>query len=146
MKMPRKHLPPASDGPHPAACADILNLGERDTRWGRQEKVKIVHIIDELDPVTGLPLQVHEMLTASIHESSNFYKRMKVILGGEPRFDANGDFDTDDAIGRTYLITTKRRTTSKGVYANVTDVQPLPAGVPRVAIPLNYVRKSEQGK
>jgi hypothetical protein len=143
MKIKRKQSQPSSDGWHSAVCADAVDLGIQNTAYGPKPKLDIVHLVDERD-ATGQLIQVHDRYTASVHPSSKFYKPAMTITGGELKFDANGEFDTDCLLGRTYQIHTARRVTSKGVFANVDDLRPLPAGAPRVAIPLNFVRAEDR--
>jgi hypothetical protein len=132
----------ASDGWHNAVCADVVDVGTKQTKFGPKQKLKVVLVIDERDQA-GQPIRVDDFYNVSIHEKSKLYGTARTLTGTDP--DAAGEFDTDSMIGRQCQIKTARHTTSKGVaFANVTDITPPPAGAPRVAIPLDFVRAKDR--
>lgn len=133
----------ASDGSHNAVCADVVDVGVKPTKFGPRQKLKIVYLIDERDQA-GQPIRVDDFYNASIHEKSDLYGTVKTLTGTDPKLDAAGEFDTDSIIGRLCQIKTAQRVTSKGVFANVVDITPPPAGAPRVAIPLDFVRAKDR--
>jgi hypothetical protein len=141
-----KHKGPsqqASNGTHNAVCADVVDVGVKPTKFGPKPKLKIVYLIEERDQV-GQPIRVDDYYNASIHEKAKLYGTVKTLTGTYPKVDAAGEFDTDSMIGRQCQIKTAQRVTSKGTFANITDITPPPKGAPRVAIPLDFVRAKDR--
>src|SRR5579859_1926505 len=75
----------ASDGWHNSVCADVVELGIKETQYGPKQKLKIVHLIDERD-AAGQPIRVDDFYNVSIHDSSKLSKAARTITGDEPKF------------------------------------------------------------
>jgi hypothetical protein len=142
VKIRRKQSQAASNGWHSAVCADVVDVGTKQTRFGPKEKVKVVHLIDERDEA-GQPIRVNSFYNVSIHETSNFFKVVRAHTGSDPKVDAHGDFDTTGLIGLGCQIKTEQRISNKGTFANIVDMRPLAPSEPRVAIPLDFVRAKD---
>ena len=128
-----KQTNPAPDGDHTMTIVDTPNLGMKVTKYGSRPCVQVIGLLDKIDSETGEPYRVSKVFTASVDSRSNFYSFVKTLTGKPP----TRKFDTSSLIGLSCQITTERRTTERGTFANITNVKALPAGtVPRIAIPL----------
>lgn len=66
----RKQRPQATDGPHLATLCDVQDLGIQNTNFGERHNLRLIFLIDELDP-KGEPLQVSLICTASAMKTAS---------------------------------------------------------------------------
>jgi hypothetical protein len=132
----------ASDGWHTAVTYGVEDLGNQPTPFGPKPKLKVKFLTDERDQ-EGRLIGIDAKYTATAHESGNLWRDYVRLTGTQPKLNANGEFDTDSLIGINCRIRTERRTTTKGVFANIKDMTPLPPGAARVAIPLEFSRANQ---
>ena len=134
---------PAPEGPHPARCCDVRDLGRIETHYpGRkklQRKILVSWVIDAVR-ADGKPALVAKRYTASLHEKAMLRADLEAWRGkafSESELDA---FDVETVIGAPVLLNVVHVKKNGVTYANVQSLMPLPRGMQAPGIPSSYVR------
>lgn len=136
----RKQRPQATDGPHLATLCDVQDLGIQNTNFGERHNLRLIFLIDELDP-KGEPLQVSLICTASAHENSKLTALTRLLLGDQ----ATEDVDTSDLLGRSCCLTTEQQANSRGkVFAQIVSQRALQPGETPPSIPIDFERNENR--
>ena len=142
----KKNYEKPGSGAFVGVIADVVDLGIIATTFGNKSKVRIVWVLGKIDgsgyavDSEGNPFRVMSELTASIHEKSDLFKLIRGVLGTPP---PAGPYDVEQLLGRSNQLFIVREKSKDGQreFANVKGILPLPAGVPSLAIPANFVRR-----
>lgn len=124
MIITKKEYEPAPEGTHDGVCVDAHDLGEVQTPWGPQPKLKLVWEIPVYTK-DNKRFTVSKRYTASINEKSTFYKDLKSWFGKGP----TKSFDTDALIGKKCKLIVQHDERDDNVYANVMAVLKADPGV-----------------
>lgn len=126
---------------------DVIDLGLLPkTYLGKTTmvpKTRIVWLLDKNDK-SGRPFQVQQTFTASVSETSHFFKAVKQILGHAP----SAPYDADELIGisrKLFIVREKSKDGAKE-FANIQGIAPLGAKDAPLAIPAGYIRDNGQAK
>ena len=150
MIIPTKSYEQPASGLYTGVLADIVDLGNVTTEFNGQKKtfpaVRFVWFLGN-DIQTGAPavgkkdgkqlrVSSRNLNVSNLHEKSNIYKTLKMILNAAPA----QDLDIDTLIGsvRTLLINTEQAPNGK-IYANIMGITPAAPGV-TVPIPADFVQ------
>lgn len=139
MIIPTKTYEKPASGLYNAILADIVDLGIVSTVFNGQTKsypaVRFVWFVNA-NGKDGKQLQVSARYNVSnLHEKSNIYKALKMILNAPPA--PNLDIDTLIGSVRQILVNTETKPDGKE-YANIMGILPAPAGTV-VPIPQDFV-------
>lgn len=128
--------------------ADVVDLGVVPTKFGNKAKVRIVWILGKPDgsgyanDTEGNPFRVMSSVNATMNEKSDLFKLVRSILGAAPPV----PYDVELLLGKSNMLFVVRETdgATKKDYANVKGIVALPANVPALAIPANFVRSKDK--
>lgn len=135
---------PCPQGVHQAVCCDVVDMGNLETVWNGQKKIKhVVRIVWQVEELMedGKPFLVQSRYTASLHEKARLRKDLESWRGRtftEPELQS---FDLEVLLGVNCLLNVVQAKSTKNgnTYANVTAVMPLKKGMEKMT-PTNYVR------
>ena len=130
--------------------ADVVDLGVVPTKFGNKAKVRIVWVLGKPDgsgyanDTEGNPFRVMSSVNATMNEKSDLFKLVRSILGAAPPV----PYDVELLLGKSNMLFVVRETdeATKKDYANVKGIVALPANVPALAIPANFVRSKDKTK
>ena len=138
--IPTKTYEKPDSGQYHAVLADIVDLGLVTSTYQGQTKtfpaVRFVWILDRLGK-DGKPLQVQQRFNVtSLHEKSNVYKTLKMILGAPPA----QNLDIESLIGQTRLLWIQKETKADNKeFANIMGILPAqvsPATGQQIVVPI----------
>lgn len=142
---------PAPAGIHRGVCADVVDLGHVDTRFGKAKPmIQFRFFIDEELPLDkrgsdGVPFfMVTQRYTASLHEKSNLRKMLTTWRGKPFTKEELKGFELDNVIGANCQIVVVHNEKEGNVYANVEAVAPLGRGMEKMVVPEGYVRAKDR--
>ena len=145
LKRSTKEFQPASNGLHSAILADVVDLGLVQGKFGPQEKVRLVFIVDEQDD-EGKPIRVVETCALTLDPKSRLTERVNALMPGS-RNVKDLALDPETLVGKRCQLITEQSTNDQGrTYANVKSALPLGKDSPKVSIPLNFVRQKDKAK
>jgi hypothetical protein len=145
IKRTTKEFQPASDGSHSAILADIVDLGLVQGKWGPQEKIRLVFIVDEQDG-EGEPIRVVNTCTKTLHPKSRLTGHVNALMPGS-RNVKDLVLDPETLVGKHCQLITEQSTNDQGrTYTNIKSALPLGKDSPKVSIPLNFVRQKDKAK
>jgi hypothetical protein len=128
------------DGLYPAVLADIVDLGEVETQWGKKHRIRFIYILEATDK-GGRQFRVFHQLNASLHEKSTMYKVVRRLLGKDP----GKSIDLDVLLGKQCQLDVQQSESEGSVYANVISVLANQKGQ-NVTIPADFVREVNKNK
>ena len=141
---------PAPAGLHSAICVDVVDLGWKDTPWGKTPKISVVWQIDKLLEIDGKKKRflVSSWYTMSLHKKANLRKMIESWFGvgmDEKKIEEQGGFDLDKLIGQRAALTIGHVENKEGeIRAVVNAVSPLPEGMTRLTLDDSYTRKENR--
>lgn len=145
VKDDKKKFNPAPEGLSGAVCCDVVDLGLQDTPWGRKEKIRVVWIVDAIDPETDKPFMVSKSYTASLNDKANLCQDLETWRGRKFTPEEKQGFDMERLIGAGCQLQIVHNVKDGGeVYANVQAIVPLGKGMVKPAIPRDYVRHKDR--
>lgn len=117
-------LPPA--GLRRAICAEVRDLGEIETQYGRKHQGRLIFEVDATDPETGERLTVVWTFTVSLHEKSKLREFLRKWMGRELTPAECANFDLEKLIGLPAILQIEYATsaTSGNQYAKISSVAP----------------------
>ena len=135
---------PAPAGLHQAVCVDRVDLGIKETRWGKKHKVRLRWQIEERMPDTGNRFSVFKDYTCSIHPDTNLRKDLESWRGRPFTNEAVNGFDLDSVVGANCQLQIVHNKSKDGpTYANVMTVIPIGKGMKKLE-PEDYVREQDR--
>ena len=141
----KKGYEKVSEGMHNAVLADIVDLGEVQTKFGLKPKVRLVWITNELDKEQKSK-RAFETYTLSLHEKAGLAKRLKGLGVSIP---TTGEFELDSVIGLNARLAIQHNAATDGsgdVYANVASTLKPAAGSQPMKVPADFVRAQDKDK
>jgi len=125
-----------TEGEHLAVLADVVDLGEVETNYGRKDQVQFRWLVEQKGK-DGKPLAVRQRPhNKSMHEKASLRHDIKRILGADP-----GDtFDVDTLLGVNANLTIEHYTRDGNTYANITDIRRPVNGDGLLKIPDDFKR------
>ena len=79
----KKQLPLPIESLHEARVSNVVNLGEKDTPWGRKRQLFVEFtILDEKGPDGG-ELKVRKYFGNSLHKKSAFFAFVSLLFDGQ---------------------------------------------------------------
>lgn len=131
---------PAPNGPHPAACFRIIDLGTQDGSYKgkatRKRKLMISwELFTEETMTDGRPFIVSKTFTWSMSEKAGLRQMLESWRGKafeDADFDQKGGFQIQSILGKPCLLNIKHETAQDGsgkVYANIDSITRLPKGM-----------------
>lgn len=145
VKDDKKKFNPAPEGLHAATCCDVIDLGEEDTKWGKKSKLRIMWVLDEIDPETGKQFMVGKKYTTSLNDKSNLCIDLQCWRGRKFTEEEKQGFDLERLLGAgCQLQIVHELGDNSSVYANVQAIVPLSKQMTKPAIPKDYVRKKDR--
>ena len=154
----------APAGLHSAICVDVVDLGEKETPWGKKPKLSVRFLIDKEipsgtwnDPNTSEPVDVSEKLagkpfmvmrqfTRSIHEKSALRAFLKQWRGKDLSKEEGANFDVEGLIGACCAINVQHNQSEDGRWwANIGAIMELPKGMKAIEAG-DYVRMQDRGQ
>lgn len=129
-------LPPP-DGPQPAACFRVIDLGTQDTTYKgeakRQHQILIGwEIFSEERMTDGRPFTIGRKYTLSTSEKANLRKDLESWRGkkfADAELGPGGTFQIESIIGKSCLLNIVHEERDGSVYANVKGISRLPKGM-----------------
>lgn len=133
-----------------AVCADLIDLGEVETKWGKKHKVQFVFQIDQTE-ADGTRMQIRSfpMALASGKEAS-LQKFIEQWIRGGKKFTGVGtdklsEIELEDLVGHPALISVVHEAVGDKTYANIGVIGQLPKGTPALKVE-GYVRRVKKQK
>jgi hypothetical protein len=125
-----------NEGEHLAVLADVVDLGEVETNYGRKDQLQLRWLVDQRG-ADGKPLLVRQRPhSKSLHEKSTLRKDVKRILGQEP-----GDpFDVESMLGMNAILEIEHYTREEKTYANIVAIRRPTNGDQTLKIPDDFKR------
>ena len=147
VKDTKREYSPAPEGLHQAVCVDVVDLGIQKTRFGDQVKIEIRWVIEAIDPKTERPFMVVRRFTPSLHEKASLRATLESWRGRKFNEEELKGFDIEKLLGANCQLQICHNIAEGGdVYANVQAVVPIGKGMPKMAIPSDYVRVCDREK
>ena len=142
-----KVFEPAPEGVHQAVLVDVVDLGILQVSWQgvtrSQHKVNLAWQINE-NREDGKPFLVFKRYTLSLHEKSGLRKDLESWRGRKiTRGEEQVGVDLEGMIGQNCLLNVTHNQVGDRVYANVSSVNPLMKGMPKIVV-RDFVRKVER--
>ena len=125
-----------NEGEHLAVLADVVDLGEVDTNYGRKEQIQLRWLVDQRG-ADGRPLLVRQKPhTKSLHEKSTLRKDIKRVLGQEP----SDPFDVESMLGMNVILEIEHNSWEGKTYANIVAIRRPPNSDRVLEIPKDFKR------
>lgn len=125
-------------------CVDVIDLGERQTPWGKKPQVEIRWQLAAVDATTGKRHFVRKTFTASLSPKATLRAALARWTNHKPNDPVLDDLDLEKLLGVNGVLTVAHvQSEDGGTYARVEDIEPLRKGTPKLA-PEGYVRESER--
>lgn len=116
-----------TEGTHQAVLAQVKDLGELDTQYGKKHKVQFKWQVAELDK-DGDRRSVVERFTLSLHQKASLRKRIKSVFGKEPP----ATMDIEKLVGSNCQLVITHAEVDGKKYANIAAVLRLPEGAAKL--------------
>lgn len=139
LRKKRKQYQPPDEGSHLGVLADIENLAEKVTPWGKQDQLRYRWFVQQVGK-DGKPLSVIATYNNSLNENSNLVQVITDLTGTAP----DDGFDTDTLIGINSRIVIKHHKTLAGnTFPKIVAYLPPAKGDPVLRIPAWYRRGTD---
>jgi hypothetical protein len=135
---PRQYELP-DEGPHVAVVADVIDLGERETFFGKKEQVRVIFLVEQLDS-QGNHIELMRNYTRSAHEKSSLRKVAKMLLG----YDPGHTFDAEALLGLNTGVMVVHEEGDERTFAKIDGFYKLRKGDTLLAIPQGYIRHQDR--
>jgi hypothetical protein len=138
---------PAPAGVHQAVCVDVVDLGDVETEFAGQKKikpmVKVVWQIDEINPETKRRFAVARRYGAYLSEKSSLRKDLQSWRGRPFTGEELRGFDIDVLLGVNCQLNLVHKEYEGSTYANVDAIMPLMKGTLKIEA-LDYIREKDR--
>jgi hypothetical protein len=148
---PRERAP---GGPFLGTVVDVVDMPNRPSQYGPQNKVRIDWIISDFQgnvvlDSKGQPITVAEFYNAILTDSSKLTKALIQILNAMPPVMNSTEQMAQLLIGRSanlFLVKAPNEKNPADPYTNIAGHSPITAGQNPPKIPANYVREINKPK
>jgi hypothetical protein len=131
----QKQFERADEGEHLAVLADVIDLGEVDTKYGRNHMVRFVWLVEQRDK-EGKQISVTRSYTRSLHEKASLRKVIKAIHGRDP----GNSFDLETLLGTNMRLVIEHREYEDRVIAFIAVMLKPRKGDTTLTVPSDFVR------
>jgi hypothetical protein len=148
-------FPPCPEGGYAVICGDVwdpwsVESTYPDSKGKIIDKTRVVFLTDEVNPDTGQPYEVSEVLNltmGSAEKPSRARERFTAWRGKAFSDQEARAFDWETLIGKPAYITVIHNTGKDGrVWANIASIAPLPKGMKAPSIPASFTRKKDRDR
>jgi len=142
MKIRSKAFNPAPNGTFPGIVIDVVDLGIQPTPYGDKPKISFVFQLDTGGDLRddGKPHTVATRYTPSLHEKSKLRRDLVSLLGRSLSASEVKEFDTEQLMGKTALLSVVRVERGDKTFANIQTLMPLPKSMAAPVPRTDYVR------
>lgn len=123
------------EGEHLAVLADLIDLGEVDTTYGKKDRVRFIWLVQQCD-TEGKQIAVAYSYTKSLHEKASLRKVIKIMLGRDPE----DSFDLETLLGMNIRLVIEHQARDERTFATIVAMLKPRKGDPVLAIPRDFVR------
>jgi len=116
-----KTYTPAPEGLHNAVCVDVVDLGLKDTEWGKKHKCRLVWEI-EATRNDGKRFLIMKEYGVSLNEKATLRKDIQSWRGKPLTSDELRKFDLESLIGRGCQLVVTHSESDGKTYANAQNV------------------------
>ena len=135
---------PAPEGLHQGVCVDVMDLGMKDTPFGKKHKVRFRWQLENRDPETGKRFSIQKDYTLSLHEQANLTKDLESWRGKRFTLEELNGFDLEVVIGANCQIQVVHNAGKEGqTWANVQTIVPINSKMTKIH-PEEYVREKDR--
>lgn len=139
----------APEGLHQAVCVDVWDVytesRPEEYGGGLVDKTRLVWEIDQADPKTNKPIQVHMIYTASLHEKAKLRQHLESWRGRKFTQAELEGFDLEHLIGVNCQLQVIHRIGRNGnTYGNVSAIVPLGKGMQKLTASPGFMRKKDR--
>jgi hypothetical protein len=127
------------EGEHLAVLADVIDLGEVDTQYGKRDRVRKIWLVDQRDK-EGKLIAVAHSYTKSLHEKSSLRKAIKAILGRDP----GNSMDLETLLGTNMRLVIEHREYDDRTFAAIAVMLRPRKGDPVLRVPGDFVRAKDR--
>ena len=138
IKNEQKQYELPDEGQHSAVLADVTDLGEQDTKFGKKRQVRLTWLLDQLNS-EGKQIRVMQRFNWSLHEMSRLYKLITALTGRRP----GNQFDLEKLLGANALLFIQHNVRDGRTFANVASIAKPRKGSPLLSIPADFVRAKD---
>lgn len=136
---------PAPEGLWPFVCADVVDLGMVEGKYGTKPMIKIVCQLEERDE-RGKRFQVHARYGLSLHAKSRLRPMLEAWRGRKFTQEELQGFDLENLVGACGQVQVVHSIREEGgYYANIQAIVPFPKGTTKLAVE-DYVRVKDRDK
>jgi len=114
----------APAGTFKGICVDVVDMGLKDTPYGRKHKLRIAWEINE-NMSDGRPFLAMGFYTASLSEKANLRKDLEAWRGKPFTFEELKGFDMDAVVGKSCMLSIIHNESGGKTYANISSISPL---------------------
>lgn len=135
-------------GSQQLVCVDVVDMGIIDSKWNGQSKPQHkvrLKFQSGLKMKDGKPYLVQRQFTWSMFKSAGLRKFLDLWFGRTFSDQEADAFDFDNLIGMNGWGNITHNQTSRGIFADIQGVMPLPPGMP-LLVPTDYVRVVDRPK
>ncbi len=150
----KSNIPPCPEGPQRLVCCDIVDHGNVLDGFGKlKHKITIIWQSEHILPVnaeygefSGTPFLVQRRFTLSLDERAELRKYLESWRG--KKFDAQEleGFGLGKLIGANAYAQVIQMQKTRGTFAEVIALMPLPAGMVKLTVSPEYVRMKDPKK
>ena len=116
-KVSEKKFEVPEDGLYKAVVADVVDIGEVETKFGKKHRVRFVYMLEDTD-TEGRQFRLFQQMNVSLHEKSQMFKLIRRLTGTNPGL----TFDLEDLLGKQCQLDVQQSESDGKVYANVVSV------------------------
>lgn len=128
------------EGLYTAVLADIVDLGEVDTQFGKKHRVRFIYILEDTDS-EGRQFRLFQQMNASLHEKATMFKLIRRLTGKDP----GTSFDLEVLLNKQCQLDVQHSESEGKIFANVISVLANQKGQ-NVKIPADFVRSINKDK
>jgi hypothetical protein len=129
------------EGEHLAVLADVIDLGEVDTQYGKKDRVRFIWLVEQRDK-EGKLIAVVISYTKSLHDKASLRKAVKAILGRDP----GNSLDLETLLGTNMRLVIEHSEYEGRAFAAIAVMLRPRKGDAVLRVPSDFVRsKSPSG-
>jgi hypothetical protein len=134
-----KHYELPDEGEHLAVLADVVDLGEVDTEYGKKDRVRFIWLVQQRDS-DGKHIAVAYSYNKSLYEKANLRNAVKVITGRDP-----GDScDLETLLGSNVRLVIEHYTHDGRSFAGIAAMLWPRKGETAFAVPADFIRAKDR--
>ena len=140
---------PVPVGAHVAVCSGLTDIGlQGGGQFDPAYKVVVTWQLPNQVTDKGNPMSISQTYTNSMNKKANLRKVIEAWFGKAfPTEELAANFDLKALLGKSCMINVVHKESQGKTFANVNGVMPLPAGLPKPAVPseLSYYSPTDEG-